>query len=66
MSKCNKCAGKKTIKGMGMMTISCPDCKGSGLEAKPKIACVVNDSPPLESITPKVIEKKKGSNEYGK
>ena len=29
-TRCETCAGKKTIIGLGMISKQCPDCKGVG------------------------------------
>lgn len=34
MANCNTCGGKKKVKGIGMMNVICPDCKGTGTECK--------------------------------
>lgn len=64
MTNCTTCAGMKKIKGIGMMNVTCPTCKGSGLE--PKLAPVSMPQKDETIPKPETLEKKKGFNENGK
>jgi hypothetical protein len=62
MANCATCGGNKKVKGMGMMNVNCPACKGSGSASKPSLTVVESkpDNEKPDNEKPEKNEKKKG------